>query len=60
MTRALGLDFGLSGVRTAVVDDQEGVIATGRAGDPVRIEGGRAEYDPESAWLSMCASKTAM
>ena len=56
MTRALGLDFGLSGVRTAVVDDQEGVIATGRAGDPVRIEGGRAEYDPESAWLSMCAA----
>lgn len=56
--RALGLDFGLSGVRATVVDSSTGLVASARAGDPVRAVGGRAEYDLPAAWEAMRAAIT--
>ncbi len=53
MTRALGLDFGLSGVRATVVDSSLGLIACARAGTPVVVAEGRAELDPEATWQAM-------
>ena len=53
MTRALGLDIGLSGVRATVVDATGALIASAVVRDPVRAADGRAEHDPARWWAAV-------
>jgi xylulokinase len=53
MTAALGLDIGLSGVRATVVDHQGRLFASASVADPVVVEDGRAEHDPERWWAGV-------
>lgn len=54
MSLHLGIDFGTSGVRTAVIDEQCREVAFARTSlPPPNLEGGRPVQDPDEWWRSL-------